>query len=748
MKQFQKTHLALAVLGAVATMAGAAGSAFAAEPGADPPSMQTITITAQKREQKLLDAPVAVQAFSGAQLEEAGMADLGDVIRAVPGASEGRSTSVGTRSFQIRGVTSLYGDSTVGYFLDDAVFTVLNRNWAPVASTFDVERVEVLRGPQGTLYGLGAMGGSVRFITADPDLKSLRARGVAGYSQTSGGEGNWNVGAALSVPIVPDVLAVRVAASRDARGGYAESPTLPGQKNETSSQMFRVKLLAKPLRDVTVKLGFQKADSSDPKGNQLEYLPGPTPPESFTGHYPASALGPVPFEPYNNTHTQISSLYLSYDAGPVLIESSSGHVKATQSNKVPVNGLVLYSGLDAGTTSSELRFVSKDKGPLSWIGGVMVLHADSAEDVRLQAVTPPPAIPLLGPNYAPLRNDVPTYASKSWAAFGEVSYDFLDGRLTPLLGLRYFNDDRTFTDNQRPHTVLPIGAPGPCSIPVNAATCLVPASTNATSATFSSVSPRFNLSYKPAEGSLIYFNTAKGFRSGVFNSQSTVAAGFAAAVAPDHVWSYEVGSKLALLGNTLFIEAAVYRLDWKDVQLNFNAPGFPPPPPQVIANVGDVRGHGIDYSLTWAPLKGLRLAASGNFNQTEFTRIANPAAFNNTNIFVGNQLVTVPKQTHTLSADYLHALSEKYTLAMHASYTHIGRQGDPSSVGQGPGTRPAPLGLAQKLLGLRVGIDADHWGAYLVGSNLLNHDQPFYISGSGYQRNYPRTLGLELKFEL
>jgi len=158
----------------------------------------------------------------------------------------------------------------------------------------------------------------------------------------------------------------------------------------------------------------------------------------------------------------------------VLIESSSGNVKAWQSNKVPVNGLMLNSGLDASTTSSELRFVSKDKGPLRWIAGAMVLHADSAEDVRLDAVAPPPAVPVLGPIYSPLRNDVPKYDSKSRAVFGGVSFELLGGTLTPLLGLRYFRDERTFTDNQRAHTLLPAGAPqtspplpppGPCTPP-------------------------------------------------------------------------------------------------------------------------------------------------------------------------------------------------------------------------------------------------------------------------------------------
>ena len=394
MRQFNRKSFVAAMASAVATMGGAAGAFAAPEQ-----TVEEIVITAQKREQKISEIPVAVQAFSSEQLESAGIRDLSELINSVPGASEGRSTNTGTRSYQIRGMTSFYGDSTVGYFLDDAVFTILNRNWAPVARTFDVERVEVLRGPQGTLYGLGAMGGSVRFITADPDLKKFRARGGAGYSSTQGGDANWTADAAVSVPLSQDVAAIRVSASKGHRGGFAESPTFPGEKNVTGNETYRIKLLAKPSQDFTVKVGHQRSDDKDSKGNQLEYTPGTSPAtETFTGRYPVSTMLGAPVSTFNNTKTDVSSLYLSYDLGSVLVESSSGHVKATASGRVPVNNLILHTGLDATTTSSELRLVSKDKGPLRWIAGVMMLDAKTAEDVRLEAASPlfPGAAVILG----------------------------------------------------------------------------------------------------------------------------------------------------------------------------------------------------------------------------------------------------------------------------------------------------------------------------------------------------------------
>lgn len=136
------------VLGAMAAWGGSTGGALAQAAAAGEPATATlpaVTVTTQRREQTLLEIPSAVQGFTRDDIESAGVRDLGDLIRSVPGASQGRSTQTGTRSFQLRGVTSFYGDSTIGYYLDDAIFTILNRNWAPVGRTFDVNRVEVPR---------------------------------------------------------------------------------------------------------------------------------------------------------------------------------------------------------------------------------------------------------------------------------------------------------------------------------------------------------------------------------------------------------------------------------------------------------------------------------------------------------------------------------------------------------------------------------------------------------------------------
>ena len=713
----------ISALSVGALMAALAGPVAAQTHGTEPAAstIEPVIVTATRRDERLSDVPSSIQAFTGEKLETAGIRDLTELFNYIPGASQGRSTTAGSRSFQIRGISSYYGDSTVGYYLDEAMFVIPNRNFAPVVSAFDVERVEVQRGPQGTLYGLGAMGGTVRFITAEPDLKQVQARANLGYSWTRGGDPNYIGDAAVSMPLSENVAGIRASASFGKQGGYASSPTFPDQLNTNELQNFRLKFLAKPDRNWTIKLGYQYTHDSDPLGQQL-YNINPN-------RFPPSVLRGQPTELYNTARYNMSTAFVAYDAGFASIESASGYIERVPYGQVPLDvGLPFFPILNTGgpsrTLSSELRAVSKANSPLRWIAGAIYLDAQNVEDVVL-----------FGPGPRPLRNGHSVYDSGSYAVFGEVSTELLDGRLTPLFGLRYFNDRRTFRD-----------------VDYNAA----PGSQNYDAAAkFTSWNPRFNLAYKLTPETMTYLNIAKGFRSGSFNSQSALTFStvpVSSTVAPDKVWSYEVGSKSMLANRKVSLNLAAYYLDWTDDQLVFQTPA--PARASVVVNAGTVRGYGIDYGVDWiTPIKGLTLQASGNANRTYFASLNVPNAsviFANTNIVVGRQLAPVPRQTFTLAGTYYTLLpAYNVALSLYGSYAFIGKQGDFGSLNPSPPNAPpapAPLGSTQNLLKLRLGVEGQNWAAFLVGENLLNGDKAFIISGSGSQRNYPRTLGLELRF--
>ena len=661
-----------------------------------------IVVTAQRREQLITDVPLSIQAFSGEQLEETGVSSLSELIDFIPGASEGRGNAAGIQSYQIRGVSSFLGDSTIGYYLDEAAYVIPNRNYAPVARTFDVERVEVLRGPQGTLYGLGSMGGTIRFITADPDLKEVRARGDVGYSFTEGGRDNYFGDIAVSVPIVPDRLAVRGVASYEHKGGFAFSPSFPGDFDDDDFQNYRVKLLAQPIDALTIKLSYGRNITEDDWGR----------------NYDNANLDRFVASPVKGFARQVYDMYtgfVSLDLGAVALESSTGYVDRKDRFTGPIVLGPRAFRLDTLNVSEsfvqELRAVSQGETPLQYVIGAIYQDAVSTEDI---VVTGGPPISV-----------VSTYDSKSYALFGELSYGFLNDTLRPLVGLRYFEDNRDFTTQSRAPRVTP---------PFE------------TDAKFDSLSPRFNLSYQPTKTSLFYLNVAKGFRSGTFNTAAAVnvgGPGVGFTVAPDKIWSYEAGTKLELAERRLILELAAYTFDWSDVQLNYTVAGGV----QVIRNAGKVTGMGFDYGLTWRPITGLSIQASGNINSTEFDELINPAVFAGTPLIAeGRQVATVPKNHHSLGATYRTPMSDDIGLFLNGSYTYISKQSD-VGVDIPTITRFGAFGDDHHIVRARVGLEFDKFAVHLFGENLLNDNDPIQVSGSGSTRYYPRVIGLELRFD-
>lgn len=722
--RMRRKPLSLAIAAALAVVSAAVEAQVQDQTPVADGNLGSVTVTATRRAEKLSDVPSSIQAFTADQLEQAGIATMQELFYQIPGASQGRAPTSGTSAFQIRGIASFFGDSTVGYYLDEVTFYIPNRSYAPVAGTFDVDRVEVQRGPQGTLYGHGAMGGSVRFITADPSLKKIQSKGEFSLSNTSGGDPNYTANVAVSAPLMEDVLGVRVTANYLHQGGWAAGPTFPDQLNENTLENIRVKVLFKPTPLWTVKLGYQHTENDDPLGNQLAALD----PDRFL----PSVLRGQGVPTYNTSKYDMLSAFIAYDAGIASIESATGYLYRTNVGRVPLDvGLPPNFGfpiLDVSGPSdsftTELRAVSKGTSPWRWVAGAMYMDSSNTENVLLNA-TPSPR---------PIRNGSSTIDSQSYAVFGELSYELMGGKLIPLVGLRYFHDDRKFADfdyNQPPASqAYNYGA------------------------TFTATSPRFNLAYKPTPDSLYYVNIAKGFRSGTFNTQSAlnfIQIPVPPAVQPDTVWSYELGTKWTPAGTGLSVDLAGYYLTWDNMQVQFQTP---PPTATVIVNAGEARGYGFDYGFTWTtPVQGLSLALTGNFNRTYFEALNVPNAaqlFANTNIVVGRQLAPVPQQTATVSANYYKPMPQWGDLALgaYASYTYVGKSGDFGSIGTGPATRPAPLGDPQNLINLRLGLEGNGWSTYLFGTNLLDRDNPIYISGSGIQRNYPRTIGLEFRYSL
>jgi outer membrane receptor protein involved in Fe transport len=215
-------------------LAATSGLAWAQEttldtktPRSQSTDLEEVVVTAQKTGvQSLQQVPLAIQAFSGEDLKEKNITSIDDLVSAVPGAFEGQRQSVASRSYNLRGAggSNANGDSPIGYYLDDVPFIVTNFGIAPPVRFIDIERVEVLRGPQGTLYGQGSSGGVFIFHTRDPDLRDFQFIGETEFGSTKGaGSANYSVSGAASIPLIEDRLALRVSGGHSYNPGWADA---------------------------------------------------------------------------------------------------------------------------------------------------------------------------------------------------------------------------------------------------------------------------------------------------------------------------------------------------------------------------------------------------------------------------------------------------------------------------------------------------------------------------------------------
>ena len=687
--------------------ASGAGTDKVSDDAADP---NEIIVTAQKREQNLSDVPAAIQAITGDTLERRGTKDIAQLVDFVPGASIVSKAAPGFETIQIRGISSgTVGDATVGYYIDDVVFSIPNLQLAPPSRLLDLERTEILRGPQGTLYGNGSMGGLVRLITTTPDTERFDVKALGELSFTDGGGTNYAIDSAINIPIATDRAGLRVSGGYERLSGFADGAA-GDDLNDIRSWNIRGKLLLRPADNIDVTLSVWHIDNHQDYSNNLNSVRPARVPDTF-------GLA----DPFIETVATFYSGAVKWNLGGVSLESGTSYIdhrltinNVAESTLEVAPGVVLPVGIgndsifDTSAFSQEIRLVSNGDSPFNWIIGGLYTNAtiDSTIDVNLRGLGP--VIPFLGVVDSPLKTE-------SYAIFGEVSYSLFDGKLIPLVGLRYFDDTRTASG-----TTTFGGA----------------TQFDAGRASFNALSPRFNLTFKPNDDALFYANIARGFRSGTIQTsaqallaQLSGVTGASVIVEEDSLWTYELGTKLSLPGS-FYIDASVYYTDWSDIQIPFNTPfGLP-----AVVNGGDARIYGIDLGLNWrTPLDGLALQAVANFNSAEFRNInpqlsaVSPTAQN------GERLPGVPKNNFSLGATYGASLSDTLDLNLYAAYAFRNRQTDLAT------------GLAGGQidnLTLRAGIESEHYRLDLFVENLTNEKGPILVTSTFEQAIYPRRIGV------
>jgi iron complex outermembrane receptor protein len=670
-----------------------------------------VVVTALKTGAQVVErVPVAIQVFGVETLNNRGVRDGSDLIQLIPGASEAQEIGAGYRIFSFRGsgAGGPIGDGMIGYYLDDTPFGIPNNQSAPPLQYFDIDRVEVLRGPQGTLYGQGSMGGTIIYHTKNPSLTRFQASAEGLLSSTSEASlPNYRAAVALSIPLVRDVLGVRVSGGYDYRAGVADiyqgapvgTPYLQ-DANDVIGEDVQAVLLWRPMDRLSVRLRAWRFSIDQNYLNVINSLDPPYAANQGTVHG------------YDRRPAVYYSGTITYQFDKLTLTNATSYQKSLPGGfgvglglGPPLGVGTLINGGHAENLVDELRLSTSGQGPLHWVGGVFLQRATGLYLFSLSF----PTLNLNGDTITRTRNA---------SVFSEVGYELFGGKLVPLVGLRYFTDRRSSFSHSN-------------GVPVSS------------SAHPDALTWRANLAYYPSSGWMLFFNAGTGFRSGILQSQAqadaVIADGVPSSISltPDKLLNLEVGAKGNILNGRVHLAVSAYRIKYSNLQSAYaTSIGL-----AAFANLGDATTHGFDIEASWdTPLEGLTLSVIGNVNTSEFTNVVPAFANANPRVANGQQLLNTPPYNWRADAFYEHRFG-RWTFFADASATAVGRtrNGDPTvNILQ-------PYQLYRADFGVRLG----DYEFRLFGENLSDERGPTAANGPTLLAGpRPRTFGASVRFNM
>ena len=641
--------------------------------------LEEIVVTATRRTERLQDIPISVMAFSQEKMDSQGLKNMDDLSRLSPGvnfqrngmSSNGNYNDEGS-DINIRGVDSAAGTSTTGIYIDDTPIQTRHIGFGSInafPALFDLDRVEVLRGPQGTLFGAGAEGGVVRFISPDPDLDKPSAYARADAATTDGGAPSYEGGGAFGAPIVDGVLAFRASVSFRRDGGWvdrvgyslspnslAETPTpvyngdtteANANWQETTTARLAVKWKVNDSLEITPSIYYQRLQIND----TAAYWVALSTPESNV-YRNGNALTNPSTDPFT-----LGAIKLKWDLGFASLFSNTSYYDRNQNATSDYTQYLraTYASIPSGLTSpayqlpntfpapgdggyapfqdnqrnfyQEIRLASIDTNArIIWNGGLffsrlsenvpeniidptlnseVIAYTGGADSVCFPGQSCPGGMILNGP--------VQRVIDKQIAGFGEIAFRLTD-TFKATVGLRVSKLDYTGTvDVTGPFLGTTINTQG--------------------GGTEKPVTPKAVLSWQPDRDDLLYVSASKGFRPGGPNiGVGTICAGNLASLglpvldgqrqvpgqfASDSLWSYEIGSKNTFLDHTLQVNASVFYVDWRNIQQNVYLPACGE---QFTANLGNAKSEGGDIEVLYKPVDVLSLDLTVAYTDAKYTK--------------------------------------------------------------------------------------------------------------------------------
>jgi iron complex outermembrane receptor protein len=730
-----------------------------------------VVVTAEKRTETIRAVAQSVSVLSGAQLEEQYIKDYADLATTVPSLSYSSWGGPGLSNLEIRGISSTIGESTVSIYLDDAPITIRNNSFyagQPEPQLFDLARAEVLRGPQGTLYGASAMGGTIKLESNPVNLNHYEGEAYQELSGTKNGGLNYVTRGVLNLPLVDGTLGLRLGFQTSRDSGYVDHVTAGGVVdgkgiNGNRANVAKFALTYVPTSNLKITLSeFAQRTVMDDTG--LVNLETP----NYYINKPVAEPGRDSFS--------VTSLKINYDLQWADLTSVSSYAwrqfprttDGTYFNSVFVGGFVdqsgllgldgqldgsklaalpgpVYNSLSTKQWTQELRLSSKaydpNSGlPISWLAGLYLSDAkyvgSSYQYIpgfnqtfeATYGMTPQQsqAIGVAIPNDL-FYQFVNSLDDREFAVFGEFSY-YPMSRLKLTVGARQLFAKDAETD---------VSSGFFASTPYHSGELKAHALT-----------PKAAVSYDVTPSVTAYATAGKGFRLGGINAPVPAVqcakdlAAFGLTQAPsnyqsDKVWNFEVGTKGLYFDKVTSINAALYDIEWDRIQLDvpLKTCGF-----DFIDNLGHARSYGSEIEIQQKVGPELTLGVSGQYNHDTFTQDVPGLGITRGDIVPGS-----PSWSSTVTADYQRPLAGTVKGFFRADWKYIG-----SSHGTFVQTNHDYLRPAYTLLGASIGIDSGSWQVSVFAKNLLDEKKIIQSPADNFVAEgytpVPRIIGVAADF--
>lgn len=706
--------------------------AYSASAGAQS-AIEEITVTASKRGVETVQSiPISITAISGETLADSGATQFDEWSRSVPGLTF-QDQGPGDKRYIVRGIQST-GAATVAVYLDNAVITGSNGEDDGGGKNvdirlFDVDRIEVLRGPQGTLYGVGSLSGTIRILTNQPRLDRFESAVGAELSFTEKGGTNWLVNGMVNLPMIDDKLGVRAVGWKVDNSGYIDNVRL-GLKdiNDEETEGGRLIIAGKPTDRMTLTASFLYQNQD--VGGKSFYFPDDG--ELKNSEY---TQGP------RQDKVTVSQFEFNYDFDAVNLNISTAYLDRFVDFKFDSTPILIFFGVpdlpavtlqpeDSSTWTNEARISSKGDGPFQFVAGALYQRLTRSFTSSVVTVDDNGIATQTEPN---IFGRISARQIEQHAVFGEGTYA-ITPKLTAIAGLRWFRSKVHATSQN----VFPFfGGP--------------PEEPRESNGSDSKVTPKVSLSYKANEDLMFYALASQGFREGGTND-----GGFGSLIVvpeefeSDSLWNYEVGMKSAWLDQRLILNVTAFAIRWSNIQTKNRTPelGF-----VYIGNAGTASSDGIEAELIARPIDNLDLRASVSFQDARLTEdqpLADPDLGEDADPDAGrdgDRIPNTPRVTANLGAQYKIPVTASMNAVFHGDVSYVGSSQTYFSKRSVFYQELASYTLAD----LRAGLEGEQWTATLFVKNVFDKraevdklyqtDAPLSVF-----TNRPRTIGINVGY--